>query len=54
MNTYTIEYEELDEAYVPRFGHESFGAESAAEAIEEFRRIRPDADIVELRRVHVR
>lgn len=50
---YTIEYEVSDGAAVPRFGHVTVAADTAKAAVEEFYREHPDADIRELRRVHV-
>ncbi len=54
MNTYTIEYEECGrDCLVPRFGTTSYAAENANDAVRKFTEEFPDADIRELRRVHV-
>ena len=52
-NTYVIEFEVPDGATIPRFGHTTIVAPVAHDAVEEFYRNHPDADIRELRRVHV-
>lgn len=50
-NTYAIEFE-TPGADEPKFGHTMIVAPTAHEAVEEFRRNHPGADIRELRRVH--
>ena len=52
MTAYVIEFEVLDEAAVPRFGHTTVAAPTARDAVVEFCRSHPDADIIEMRRVH--
>lgn len=52
MTVYAIEYEVADEASIPRFGHTVVAAPTAHDAVEEFCRSHPDADIAEMRRVH--
>lgn len=52
-NTYAIEFEVPDGAAAPRFGHTTIVAPTACDAVEEFYRNHPGADIRELRRVHV-
>lgn len=52
MIAYVIEFEVQDEAVVPRFGHTTVVAPTAHDAVEEFCRGHPDADITEMRRVH--
>ena len=53
MTVYAIEYEVADEVSVPRFGHTTVAAPDANAALEEFLRNHPDADVTEMRRVHV-
>lgn len=53
MAVYAIEYEVEDEAAVPRFGHTAVSAPDANAALEEFLRNHPDADVTEMRRIHV-
>lgn len=52
-NTYAIEFEVPDDVTIPRSGHTTMVAPTAHDAVEEFYRNHPDADICELRRVHV-
>lgn len=52
MYTFTIEYEVADDAGVPRLGHAYYVAGTAKEAVDEFCREHPGADIRELRRAH--
>lgn len=53
MTVFAIEYEIPDEASIPRFGHTTVVAPDAGSALEEFGRNHPDADVTEVRRVHV-
>lgn len=50
-NTYAIEFEASD-ADQTKFGHTMVVAPTAHEAVEEFCRNHPSADIRELRKVH--
>ena len=53
MTVYAIEYVIEDGTSVPRFGHTAVAAPDANAALAEFLRNHPDADVTEMRRLHV-